>query len=143
MLCQDCATLYHHNLASYKKPIFVPIGFRTIIFLPQQSRTGTIHILRQQKDWMGGVGKWPFLMTIRTVLMPTQQVDGSEKVQKYAEVIKGWSHNRICLLQCVTRSSKPFKEITIQPIDNNLVDIEYQQIVQFGLYFISYKVEEK
>ena len=32
---------------------------------------GTIPILRQQKDWVGGVKKWPVLLTFNTVFMLT------------------------------------------------------------------------
>ena len=32
---------------------------------------GTIPIFRQKKDWVGGVGKWPFLLMFSTVLMLT------------------------------------------------------------------------
>ena len=30
---------------------------------------GTISILRQQKDWVGRFGKWPFLLTFSTLLL--------------------------------------------------------------------------
>ena len=40
---------------------------------------------------LGGCGKWPFLLMFSTVFMPIQwmggPVDGSEKVQTYADVI--------------------------------------------------------
>ena len=42
---------------------------------------GTILILRQQKDWVGRVRKWPILM------IPSRWEGVSEKVQKYADVI--------------------------------------------------------
>ena len=61
----------------------------TIIVLVASLRLRTINILRQQKDRVGVVGKWQFFLPFSTVIMLT--VGGSEKVQKYADVIKGWS----------------------------------------------------
>ena len=40
-------------------------------FLRPYSCLGTIPILRQQKDWVGGVEKLPFLLTFSTVFMLT------------------------------------------------------------------------
>ena len=37
---------------------------------------GTIHILRQQKDWVVGSRKWPVLLTFSTVFMLTLLVGG-------------------------------------------------------------------
>ena len=47
----------------------------------------TIPILRQQKDYHGVVGKRLILLTFITAFMLTYWVGGSEKVQKYADVI--------------------------------------------------------
>ena len=40
---------------------------------------------------MGGVGEWQFWLTFNTKFILTQWVDGSEKRQKYSDVIQGWS----------------------------------------------------
>ena len=45
---------------------------------------GIIPTLRQQKDWMGGVEKWPFLLMFSTVLIADIV---EEKHLKYADVI--------------------------------------------------------
>ena len=37
---------------------------------------GTIPILRQQKDWVGGSKKWPVLLMFDTVLMLIRWVSG-------------------------------------------------------------------
>jgi len=63
-------------------------SFASSFFFAQRKKRN-IAILRQQKDWVGGVEKRQFLLTLSTVIMLT--VGGSEKVQKYADVIKGWS----------------------------------------------------
>ena len=49
----------------------------------------TIHTLRQQKDWVGGFKKWQFLLTFITVFKLRYWVGGSQKGQKYADVIYG------------------------------------------------------
>ena len=46
-----------------------------------------IPILRQQKDWVGGSKKGPFLLTFSTVFMLIRRVGGVQKGQKYANVI--------------------------------------------------------
>ena len=51
---------------------------------------GTIPILRQLKDWVGGSRKWPVLLTFITVFMLTRWVVGVQKGHKYADVIQGW-----------------------------------------------------
>ena len=48
---------------------------------------GTIPILRQQKDWVGGTRKRPDLLTFSTVFMLISWVGGVQKVQKYTDVI--------------------------------------------------------
>ena len=48
---------------------------------------GTIPVLRQQKDWVGGSRKWPVLLTFSTVFMLIRWVGGVQKGQKYADVI--------------------------------------------------------
>ena len=53
---------------------------------------GIIHILRQQKDWVGGSRKCTVLLTFSTVCKYADIVQGSsEKVQNYADVIYGCS----------------------------------------------------
>ena len=54
---------------------------------------GTIHILRQQKGWVGGQKMAAFadLLYIMTTQWVSEWVCGSEKVQKYADVIYEWS----------------------------------------------------
>jgi hypothetical protein len=47
-------------------------------------------MLRQQKDLVGRLRKWQFLLTFSTAFMLTYWVGGSEKVQKCADVIYGW-----------------------------------------------------
>ena len=46
----------------------------------------TIPILRQQKDWVGGVGKWPIFADVQYCTY-ADTVGGSEKVHNYADVI--------------------------------------------------------
>ena len=46
-------------------------------------------MLRQQKDLVGRLRKWQFLLTFSTAFMLTW-VGGSEKVHKFADVIYGW-----------------------------------------------------
>ena len=48
---------------------------------------GTIPILRQQRDWVGGVEKWQFLLTFSTIYADVGWVIGSEKVQIRANII--------------------------------------------------------
>ena len=53
---------------------------------------GSIQILRQPKDWMGGLKNCFFAVIqycIYTVIM-----GGLERVQKYVDVIYGWSLRR-------------------------------------------------
>ena len=52
---------------------------------------GTIPILCQQKDWVGGSRKKPDLLTFSTVFMLIRWVGRVQKGQKYADVIQGWS----------------------------------------------------
>ena len=54
------------------------------------TKFGTIPILRQLKDRVGGFTKWPFLLAFRTVLYAGiigGWVVGLEKVQRYADII--------------------------------------------------------
>ena len=57
---------------------------------PSSPALWAIHILRQQKDrvggWVGGSRKWPVLLTFGTVFM-ADKVGGVQKAQKYADVI--------------------------------------------------------
>ena len=48
---------------------------------------GTIPILRQQMNWVGGVRKWHFLLIFSTIYVEVLLVDGSEKIKKFADVI--------------------------------------------------------
>ena len=49
---------------------------------------GTIPILRQQKNWVGGSRKWPVLLTFSTVfVLLIRLVDEVQKGQKYGDVI--------------------------------------------------------
>ena len=50
-----------------------------IIWQEWSVRLGTIPILRQQKDWVGGFGKWPIFLTFSTVFMLSLWVDGLKK----------------------------------------------------------------
>ena len=63
---------------------------------------GTIHILRQRMEWLGGLRKWPFLLTFSILfILPcadnTDIVCGSKKVQECADVIYGWSISYLLL----------------------------------------------
>ena len=49
-------------------------------------RLGTIPILRQQRDWVGGVRKMAIFADVHVSTIYAD-VGGSEKVQKYADVI--------------------------------------------------------
>ena len=46
---------------------------------------GTIHLLRQQKDWVGGFKKCQFLLTFSAVPMLKERFDGSEVGPKKSE----------------------------------------------------------
>ena len=63
---------------------------------------GTIHILCQQMSWLGGLRKWPFLLTFSILfILPCAAnadiVGGSKKVQECADVIYGWSLSYLLL----------------------------------------------
>ena len=47
-------------------------------------------MLRQQKDLVGRLRNWQFLLTFSTAFMLTYWVGWSEKVHKFADVIYGW-----------------------------------------------------
>ena len=47
---------------------------------------GTIPILRQQKNWMGGFGKWPFLPMSSTVFIIHTDIVGG---------LVGWSEKSL------------------------------------------------
>ena len=66
--------------------------------LPLRLVFGTIPKLRKQKDWVGGFRKWPFMETSVLYCIYVEIVGGSEKAQKYADVIYEWS---LCDLFCV------------------------------------------
>ena len=51
------------------------------------TKFGTIPILRQQKDRVGGFTKYPGLLRFMTVFMLGESMGGSKKVQKYADVV--------------------------------------------------------
>jgi len=57
---------------------------------------GTLSILRQQKDWVGGSRKWPVLLTFNTEFMLIRWVGGVQKDQNNADVIWGWSLWKFC-----------------------------------------------
>ena len=53
-------------------------------------------------DWLGGLRKWPFLLTFSILfILPCADnadiVGGSEKVQECADVIYGWSLSYLLL----------------------------------------------
>ena len=51
------------------KPIYFPLNNEAILHPSISMNQGTFPILRQQNDWVGGVGKWPCLLMFSTVFM--------------------------------------------------------------------------
>ena len=74
---------------------------------------GTIQLLHQQKDWMGGSRKWPVQYCIYAAI-----VSGS--VQNYAVVISGWS-----LRKSYQNSPAFFAKNRFDDINNKLVINNY------------------
>ena len=73
---------------------------------------GTISILRQQKDWEDGFGKWQVLLTVNIVFIelfiPFLDYNFDSKLQKYQN-IKQW---RPGIGLGVTQRQPVFKPIT-------------------------------
>ena len=75
---------------SYAANLQVEIFLKSIFFFTSMA----IPILRQQKNWVGGSRKWPFLLMFSSEVMLIRMVGGVQKGQKYADVIQGWPLTR-------------------------------------------------
>ena len=53
---------------------------------------GTTHILRHQKDWLGGSKNVSFADVQYMYVCQYSEWVGQKKVQNHAEVVYGWSH---------------------------------------------------
>ena len=73
-------------LCGWKKNLLCKLWFSYVSYIGSKV-VGTITIVRQQNDWVGGFGKWPVWHLVLYLCCHGGRVGGSEKVHKYSDVI--------------------------------------------------------